>query len=154
MATPIETNTEGLEGILQQVYNLPNRSTGGSSGPDLVISAPEDFFDYDDPDFSLLVFDSAQVVATYQKVLAGEGANVLFNFYMGVTSALPRFNISATASDMLASDEGNQLTCNFIILSYFTGTANTPVFHGYNINFSINPASGSATVASITHGYK
>lgn len=37
MSTPIETNTEELQEILQTVYNLPNRS-GGSTTPDLVLS--------------------------------------------------------------------------------------------------------------------
>lgn len=36
MATPIETNTSGLQEILQTVYNLP-MAGGGSSEPDLVI---------------------------------------------------------------------------------------------------------------------
>lgn len=36
MSTPIETNTEQLQEVLQQVYNLPSIS-GGSSEPDLVI---------------------------------------------------------------------------------------------------------------------
>ena len=36
MATPIETNTEELQEILQTVYNLP-MAGGGSSEPDLVI---------------------------------------------------------------------------------------------------------------------
>ena len=36
MSTPIETNTEELNEILQTVYNLPNAG-GGSSKPDLVI---------------------------------------------------------------------------------------------------------------------
>lgn len=39
MSTPIETNTEELREILDEVYNLPDRSTGGSSEPDLVIGA-------------------------------------------------------------------------------------------------------------------
>lgn len=37
MATPIETNTQELENILQQVYDLPNRASGGTDGYDLVI---------------------------------------------------------------------------------------------------------------------
>lgn len=37
MATPLEMNTTELEGLLQDVYNLPNRSSDGSSEPDLVI---------------------------------------------------------------------------------------------------------------------
>lgn len=36
MSTPIETNTEQLQEVLQQVYNLPNRS-GGSNSYDLII---------------------------------------------------------------------------------------------------------------------
>lgn len=31
MSTPIETNTDGLREILEEVYNLPNRSTGAVS---------------------------------------------------------------------------------------------------------------------------
>ena len=37
MSTPIETNTEELQEILQTVYNLPNLGGSGSSAPDLVI---------------------------------------------------------------------------------------------------------------------
>ena len=40
MSTPIETNTEQLQEVLQQVYNLPSRS-GGSTTPDLVINYEE-----------------------------------------------------------------------------------------------------------------
>lgn len=36
MSTPIESNTEGLQEILQTVYNLP-MAGGGSAEPDLVI---------------------------------------------------------------------------------------------------------------------
>lgn len=39
MSTPIETNTEELQEILQTVYNLPNAGgSGGSVKPDLVLS--------------------------------------------------------------------------------------------------------------------
>lgn len=37
MSTPIETNTEELQEILQTVYNLPNAG-GGSSEPDLIVT--------------------------------------------------------------------------------------------------------------------
>lgn len=37
MSTPIETNTEELQEILQQVYDLPNSNASGSSEPDLVL---------------------------------------------------------------------------------------------------------------------
>lgn len=37
MATPIEANTEGLQEILQTVYNLP-MAGGGSAEPDLVLN--------------------------------------------------------------------------------------------------------------------
>ena len=36
MSTPIETNTEELNEILQTVYNLPNRSSADSEGYDLL----------------------------------------------------------------------------------------------------------------------
>ena len=45
MSTPIETNTEELQEILQTVYNLPNRSSGGSAEPDLVIGSTSGWLD-------------------------------------------------------------------------------------------------------------
>ena len=37
MSTPIETNTEELQGVLNRMYNLPNLGGSGSVRPDLVL---------------------------------------------------------------------------------------------------------------------
>ena len=37
MSTPIETNTEELQGVLNRMYNLPNLGGSGSVKPDLVL---------------------------------------------------------------------------------------------------------------------
>jgi hypothetical protein len=75
MSTPIETNTEELQEVLQQVYNLPNRS-GGSTTPDLVI--PVDFKSFETiEETDIGEVDSSAVIATQNKLSNGEAVNVL-----------------------------------------------------------------------------
>lgn len=77
MSTPIETNTEELQEILQTVYNLP-MAGGGSSEPDLVIG-------FDDSNLEGIArpdqftFDQTAVVNTYNKLLSGETVNCVLN---------------------------------------------------------------------------
>lgn len=78
MATPMETNTEELQEILNTVYNLP-MAGGGSSEPDLVIKL-------DNPDWlqmtdhpELLTFNSEEVINTYNKLLSRETVNCVLN---------------------------------------------------------------------------
>lgn len=84
MSTPIETNTEELRGVLNDVYNLPNRSTGGSSEPDLVIEFidvdPErrgmnnhpEYFSYDAND---------AIIRVVEKLRAKKPVNCILNSY-------------------------------------------------------------------------
>ena len=77
--TPIETNTEELQEILQTVYNLP-MAGGGSSEPDLVITVdnssssttmnnhPEKF-----------AFNSDDAISVYNKLLTGQTVNCVLN---------------------------------------------------------------------------
>ena len=77
MSTPIETNTEELQEILQTVYNLPNAG-GGSSEPDLVIGFDDTNWDgITGPD--QFTFDQTAVVSTYNKLLSGETVNCVLN---------------------------------------------------------------------------
>lgn len=88
MSTPIETNTEELQEILQTVYNLP-MAGGGSSEPDLVIKL-------DNPDWlqmtdhpELLTFNSEEVINTYNKLLSGESVNCMLNAHYRIHSGTP-----------------------------------------------------------------
>lgn len=77
MSTPIETNTEELQEILQTVYNLPNAG-GGSAELDLVIGFDDSNWDgVTRPD--QFTFDQAAVVATYNKLLAKQTVNCVLN---------------------------------------------------------------------------
>ena len=80
MSTPIETNTEELQEVLQQVYNLPNRS-GGSTTPDLVISFVANEGDsYLTPDSvvaSNFSIKSGSVQSTYTKLMNREEVKVI-----------------------------------------------------------------------------
>ena len=90
MSTPIETNTEELQEILQTVYNLPNAG-GGSSKPDLVIglnvadtkmwedgttSDARDLRDMTKDDVSII---SGSISAVVEKVKQGLPVRVLLN---------------------------------------------------------------------------
>ena len=78
MSTPIETNTEELQEILQTVYNLPNAS-GGSSEPDLVIGLTESGMNGITGNTELFSFNSDEVVNAYAKLLSGETVNCVLN---------------------------------------------------------------------------
>ena len=67
MSTPIETNTEELQEILNTVYNLP-MAGGGSSEPDLVIQFDDPNWDGVKTDYSQFTFDSAEVVNTFNSL--------------------------------------------------------------------------------------
>ena len=87
MATPLETNTAELEGLLQDVYNLPDRSSGGSSEPDLVIGlnwrntntmrspfTDNESYRYNVNDVSI---ESGSVLAVVEKLQQNQPVNVL-----------------------------------------------------------------------------
>ena len=81
MSTPIETNTEELNEILQTVYNLPNRSSGGSAEPDMTIRTTEgfDFASYPttyDYNCNHVTVDQNEFMATYEKLMAGNDVRV------------------------------------------------------------------------------
>lgn len=78
MSTPIETNTEELQEILQTVYNLPNAG-GGSSEPDLVITLTESVMDGITNHPEKISFNSEEVVNAYTKLLSGETVNCVLN---------------------------------------------------------------------------
>lgn len=89
MSTPIETNTEELQEILQTVYNLP-MAGGGSSEPDLVIygvpiASTGDYFNFVSGSYTggvygpqYITFDQEQVTAAYEKLISGKDVRAVF----------------------------------------------------------------------------
>lgn len=97
MSTPIETNTAELQEILQTVYNLP-MAGGGSAEPDLVIGFDDiNGIGLDSPD--QLTFNPAEVIATYNKLLAGETVSCVLNSKYWVDSGGP---VDASSPQMVA----------------------------------------------------
>lgn len=87
MSTPIETNTEELQEILQTVYNLP-MAGGGSSKPDLVLSfslPSGDWMGKDSVNNDNVTVKSGSAADTYAKLANGEEATVILkcDYYYG-----------------------------------------------------------------------
>lgn len=104
MVTPIETNTEELQEILQTVYNLP-MAGGGSSAPDLVIGLDTSDSLTITNQTERLTFDSADVVNAYNKLLSGETVNCVLNakyhIHSGpaVSASSPQITVYAMSED-------------------------------------------------------
>lgn len=79
MNTPIETNTEELQEVLQQVYNLPNRSGGSTTWDCVITSDARPPLGGTSHSFSVV---SGSLLSVWEKVNRGEKPNVLFQ-YMG-----------------------------------------------------------------------
>ena len=83
----LRTNNEELGEILQQVYNLPNASSGGSE-PDLVITLDTAGNNYQLSE-SQASMDGEQVIETYRKLVNGEAVNCVAKFDMWFDSGAP-----------------------------------------------------------------
>lgn len=106
MSTPIETNTEKLQEILQTVYNLP-MAGGGSAEPDLVITPTEDFSFNTvninrNNNISKVSFDPSAVISTYEKLIAGKDVRVVFAGRVYLNSYSPAFMTAYPAIRVLA----------------------------------------------------
>ena len=117
MSTPIETNTEELQEILQTVYNLPNAG-GGSSEPDLVIGLDtSDLLTITDQT-ERLTFDSAAVINAYNKLLSGETVNCVLNAKYHMHSG-PAVNASSPQLTVFGqSESGNSARVGFMVAAF------------------------------------
>lgn len=91
MSTPIETNTEQLQEVLQQVYNLPNRSGGGNSY-DLTINLSGNYWPGDSYDVATnltATFEESDLRNIAEKITAGENASVIVRGYITFDSGAP-----------------------------------------------------------------
>lgn len=107
MSTPIETNTEELQEILQTVYNLPNRSSGGGDNYDLII--PVDVPAYEGSGCLMVEhlgeIDWAAVSATGEKLRNGENVNVLIKGNYSLDSG-DGFPINAFPTSVVITKNG------------------------------------------------
>ena len=106
MSSPIKTNTEELQNILQQVYNLPDRSSG-SAEPDLVIGMNTSGNMSITGEVDKLTFDSASVVNTYNKILSGQAVSCVLNAKYHIHSGGAIDASSPHITAMAWSDDNN-----------------------------------------------
>lgn len=130
MSTPIETNTDQLQEVLQQVYNLPSRSGGGSVTPDLVVAiagSANGWVSTLSKDAEIVI-ESGTVEDTIAKMVNGGSANVLVKltyyydnakYYM---SFIPE-NIKAT----ILADRPYALSVIFGPLTYYSDISSSDV---------------------------
>lgn len=93
MSTPIETNTEQLQEVLQQVYNLPSRS-GGNTKYDMTINLSGEFWVSDSSDYKpseklTVTFDESEFRNTAEKLYAGESASIIVRGELALASGDP-----------------------------------------------------------------
>ena len=132
MSTPIETNTEELQEILQTVYNLP-MAGGGSSEPDLVIGLDTSDSQEITGSPEKLTFESADVINAYNKLLSGETVNCVLNAKYRVDSG-SAINASSPQITLMARSEANNSARVGFMLADF------------NLRYSNNEVDGTALV--------
>ena len=83
MSTPMETNTEQLREILQQVYDLPEAGSGGSAEPDLVIALTAPFNYGNFVGHTTVAIESGSLEAVAEAFIAGRSPVVkIKHFYV------------------------------------------------------------------------
>ena len=113
MSTPIETNTEELQAVLQQVYNLPNRS-GGSTTPDLVIKYEAPYESYFNADS---VYEWLSVDSINFDILAGKLQNlenVVCHIKAIAYYGSAKYSGVITAESIMYYDYGNEIHVLFV----------------------------------------
>lgn len=151
MATPIETNTEELQEILQTVYNLP-MAGGGSAEADLVLTATENF-SWDSPstneDYNLskIAFDPNAVISMYEKHSAGKDVRATLRGLFYLNSYSPRFTASCPSDRIITyaevDDSLHYLVVRFhFARNYFFLSADNGYF-SIEYRFAIDPSTGA-----------
>lgn len=128
MATPIETNTEELQEILQTVYNLP-MAGGGSSEPDLVITLDNSSNSTNiDNHPEKFTFNSEDAISVYNKLLTGQTVNCVLNATYWPSSG-GCFNASSPHVTALAkSDDNNSARAGYLGILFNLSA----LYNGYN----------------------
>lgn len=160
MSTPIETNTEELQEILNTVYNLP-MAGGGSSEPDLVITASENF-SWDVPstntngyDLSKILFDPNAVISMYEKHMAGKDVRAVFrgSLYLNsispaIMTAYPSDRVLAYGADVFGG-EYNFLVVRFHIARFYWFLSSDNGYEALEYRFKISSDMSTAEFDSV-----
>ena len=121
MSTPIETNTEELQEVLESLYGLNMAPVGGgSSEPDLVIAPADGFTAWTTSGAKNITFDPEQVIATCDKVLAGKEVNVALTGPYILTTTDPLYAITYTATGVAANtfDKGSAGIWKYLVVQF------------------------------------
>lgn len=110
MSTPIETNTEQLQEVLQQVYNLPSRS-GGNAGYDLIIDQNSASIAINTPTSAdNFVITKGSLLDVWQRVQNGEKvkACVRCGYHYGLNTYRKVYDIDRIITEGLTATEHDQ----------------------------------------------
>lgn len=119
MSTPMETNTEQLREILQQVYDLPEAGNGGGSEPDLAIcpmldDGTSNYFRMKAGNFNgrdcgpkYVTYDPEKVISVYEKLQAGKDVRVVFTGLLSLNSWDGYFSVCYPCSRAVAISNPN-----------------------------------------------
>lgn len=157
MSTPIETNTEELQEILQTVYNLP-LAGGGSSKADLVITPDENFRfikrSPTNPDFNVekVLFDPNDVIATYEKLLSGNDVRVVLTGRMFFNEEDPKYMATFPAMRVLAAsieagNNGDYLVVRIPIADGYWHLSDDGIIAHIEYRFFVNTDTGEANLS-------
>lgn len=157
MSTPMETNTEQLREILQQVYDLPEAGMGGGSAPDLVITPGENFAFttpiYDTTyNVAQISFNASEVISSYEKLMAGKDVRAVLTGYITLNSYSPRFMTTQPAMRVIAYGGasygaiGNYLVVRFNVVGTYFFLSKDQGSFGIEFRFYIDPTTGEVTL--------
>ena len=132
MATPIETNTEELQEILQTVYNLP--MAGGSSEPDLVITLDDSDSGGINNHPEKFSFNSDDVIGVYNKLLTGQTVNCVLNAAYWPTSGGCCNASSPHVTAFAISDDNNSARAGYLGILFNLSA----LYNGYNSIYTVH----------------
>lgn len=144
MSTPIETNTEQLQEVLQQVYNLPNRSASSDSY-DLEIEVSLSWHTDDRTtiqELSDLSYSAEDVKKVVEKLLRGEEPKVIVKGTMEQDSGgLNQIYIHPDTVFGSSWEDGNAFSVSVVCVtsnSYYQGVLSFVFFANDSTNYKVN----------------
>lgn len=114
MSTPIETNTEELQEILQTVYNLPNAGGSGKVSWDCVLEANGISMDK----ISCSVA-SGSLRSALNKLASGEKPNVILRYFEDNNGTVRHYFSECLNMSGRAGNDGEGLNLYFIFSDWY-----------------------------------